>query len=291
MSELPNVSTSIELVNPQQAKLWLSQNSLENNRSISDRTVQRYKQDMLAGKWNDFSTLIFDIDGKLLDGQHRLEALRLAGKCIYFNIVRGVPTTTISSVDTGRARTATNIAKIKGLDLTGDHIACFNAMCLAPGVKTHAMLNLSNMQRLDIAETVKDSLLFACEIEGRTKDSYFLKNSIVSAVAARAFYHEDPERVKLFLKIFRTSYGIQGENDDAAMGLRNIFLKTHPSQRKEYSKILAYTREEQFLLAQAALKHFVNFNGVRSVQLPKNPKNFWKVSVIDDFTFLRQEDQ
>lgn len=68
---------NIELVEvtPQMAQEWLATNA-KNNRDLSKVTVKRYANDMVKGQWMVTGEAIkFDRTGRLIDGQHRLQAL------------------------------------------------------------------------------------------------------------------------------------------------------------------------------------------------------------------------
>lgn len=57
------------------AGIWLSRNS-KNPRKINRNTVAAYAADMKAGKWLlNGEAIVFDKDGNLLNGQHRLTAV------------------------------------------------------------------------------------------------------------------------------------------------------------------------------------------------------------------------
>lgn len=66
----------ILLVTPEMASDWLSHRTYNRNRKISKRIVGKYLTDMKAGHWKTTRQgLIFDTEGKIIDGQHRLSAV------------------------------------------------------------------------------------------------------------------------------------------------------------------------------------------------------------------------
>lgn len=81
------------------------------NRSVSEGTVQSYANDMKNGRWTmTHQGLAFDVNGNLLDGQHRLWALVFAGVSIKFMVTRGMPVEvdgkfTMDAIDRNRVRT------------------------------------------------------------------------------------------------------------------------------------------------------------------------------------------
>lgn len=86
------------------------------NRRLRDKDVKKYAADMLAGKWKQNGTTIsFDTNGNLLDGQHRLRAIVLTGVTVTFPIVTGLHPDTFDTFDTGRARSAADALEMVGL--------------------------------------------------------------------------------------------------------------------------------------------------------------------------------
>ena len=66
-------------VTPEQAAKWLRENN-ENNRGIKTQVVNKYARDLLDGNWRvTHQCIAFDSRGMLVDGQHRLSAIVLAG--------------------------------------------------------------------------------------------------------------------------------------------------------------------------------------------------------------------
>lgn len=77
-------------VTPEIATEMLSRNT-SNYRKVSRDTVAKYAADMKAGRWKDNGeTIVFDEDGCLKNGQHRLSAVKLSGCTIPMTIVYGV---------------------------------------------------------------------------------------------------------------------------------------------------------------------------------------------------------
>ncbi len=99
------ITHTVVMVSEETAKRWLSRN--KRNRNISRTDVQRYRLDMASGLWRFAADPIrFDINGNLIDGQHRLTALAaLDDICLPMLVVRGLPPETQKVMDQGRKRT------------------------------------------------------------------------------------------------------------------------------------------------------------------------------------------
>jgi hypothetical protein len=79
----------------------------EDNRPVSQTKVNQYAADIKAGRWTmNGETIKVARDGQLNDGQHRLEAVLIAGKPIETAMIYGVDRDTRLTVDQGRARGA-----------------------------------------------------------------------------------------------------------------------------------------------------------------------------------------
>jgi hypothetical protein len=101
------------LVTPAIAERWLATN--DHNRSLNRDQVTRLAQDMLDGHWMfDSTTIKFGDDGRLLDGQHRLNAIVKSEIPQLMLVARGIVPRTQDVMDTGRKRTAGDMYKING---------------------------------------------------------------------------------------------------------------------------------------------------------------------------------
>jgi hypothetical protein len=95
--------THIVLVTPELAQEWLERNT--NNRKLSRANVQRWKGEMIAGRWDpDASDIKFARTGELIDGQHRLQACIEANVPFPTTIKTGLSLDTKRRVDIGKKR-------------------------------------------------------------------------------------------------------------------------------------------------------------------------------------------
>ena len=84
---------TVEKITPKIAKDYLKWNTKNprGTNSLRRSYAKQLADDMTAGKWQqNAATIVFDEDGFLKDGQHRLAAVILSGKTIEFVVVRGV---------------------------------------------------------------------------------------------------------------------------------------------------------------------------------------------------------
>lgn len=109
----PSRQVTWRRITPRIAADMLAQNGI--NRPLRKGAVERYAADMLAGRWlpsNDAITV--DIDGNLLNGQHRLHAVVLAGIPVEFLVATGYPSESMVAMDSGALRSMANVLHGQG---------------------------------------------------------------------------------------------------------------------------------------------------------------------------------
>jgi hypothetical protein len=109
----PSLQTDVELVTPALAREWLE--GAAANRNLSLRAVDRFADDMRAERWmTNGQPIIFNVEGQLIDGRHRLSAVLLAGVEVPMLVVRGVAQEAFATMDSGRSRTIADVLSIQG---------------------------------------------------------------------------------------------------------------------------------------------------------------------------------
>ena len=87
------------------------------NRDLSLAKAREYQQAMERGEWKEtHQGIAFDIEGKLIDGQHRVAAVALSGKQMRFVVYRGADRTIIDAIDQSKPRKAHEALKLAGID-------------------------------------------------------------------------------------------------------------------------------------------------------------------------------
>jgi hypothetical protein len=109
---LPPEPTVI-LVTPDMASDWLSYRNHPKNRPLSKSVAGKYQADMEQGRWAlTPEGLIFDTDGYIISGQHRLKAVANSGKTIEFWLFPGESRDIFDVVDQGYKRTAAHVLRV-----------------------------------------------------------------------------------------------------------------------------------------------------------------------------------
>ena len=103
-----------EKISPQKAREFLA--TSRGNRPISTVTVNKYASVMKNGGWLlNGQCIIFDTEGHLMDGHHRLNAVIKASTPVPFGVLRGVPSVSFTTIDCGRQRTAGHVLAMSGV--------------------------------------------------------------------------------------------------------------------------------------------------------------------------------
>lgn len=107
----------VATVTPALAAQWLLLNTV--NRPLSQSRVKQYVADMVNGRWfldgNPIKFARTEAGLRLLDGQHRLQAVIDAGIAVQFTIVEGIDAEAMTVMDTGMARTPGNALALQGI--------------------------------------------------------------------------------------------------------------------------------------------------------------------------------
>lgn len=179
-------------VTPEMAAAWLARNVT--NRTISEPTVRQYAADMRNGMWTfTGQPIIFDSEGRLSDGQHRLTAQVNAEIVLDWLVITGVEPIAQDFLDIGRPRSVANQLQIKGVG-SSHLIASVARLDLIhdgepapskPQIREHAERNL-----LDFAESAQVGKSIS-QVIGGSASAYAVAHchaSRVDADAAETFF-------------------------------------------------------------------------------------------------------
>ena len=135
-------------VTPKQAEQWLSQ--MGKNRTLNKRHVKKLAMEMQAGKWVlTGDTVKLTSDGRLIDGQHRLNALLESG-------LTSIPMAICFGVDHAQAfeaidvnvlkRGADQIAQMEGIDNASLKVAVARRLLIWDAIENKQEFTLSTNQ-------------------------------------------------------------------------------------------------------------------------------------------------
>jgi hypothetical protein len=103
----------IHVISPEVATEWLRHAAP--NRTLRPANLQRLIRAMTASAWQvDGQTIKFYEDGRLFDGQHRLQAVVQTGITIRSYVIFGLPLGSQKTVDTGLKRSSADVLHLLG---------------------------------------------------------------------------------------------------------------------------------------------------------------------------------
>jgi hypothetical protein len=112
MEKTTPIFAIVETVTPAMAKLWLE--TSQGNRTLKKQRIDLEANEMREGRWLPTNQGIgFDINGHLIDGHHRLEAVIKAGVSVQMLVVRGLPPKAKEVIDLNVVRSYGDIYKLK----------------------------------------------------------------------------------------------------------------------------------------------------------------------------------
>jgi len=264
-----NIGASVILVTVPMAKNWLS-NMIENQRKPSLPTVNKYASEMKAGRWELSAPLSFDTEGRLIDGQHRLMAVIKSEIPTNFLIVGNLPTSAAIKFDLGKARTAQNIAHLKGYEwMKRGHISTYVAMFENPSISTN-IPTFAHEEKINGIIDHQEAIEFAT-----SRVCGIWQNSCFVSVVARAYYSQNHQRLEEFLEVLITGV-CKVEGDSAAIALRDFWIKNYKKYRSGRDSRLMLVR-----LTTSALRRFVRREKTKS--LKETTVNHFPVKHFDDW--------
>jgi hypothetical protein len=221
---------TVETITPELAAEWLIGNT--HNRTLKNEAITKYATDMAAGRWDlNGESFKFNGDGRLLDGQNRLQAVIMSGSSIRAVVVRGIAAEYQETIDVGVPRKLSDVLKLRGE---------VNVIDLASGItRLWAFEKDPEESSFNKSPTIHQALAFLESHSG-------LRQSVAPAEAARkavglrgsvgiAMHYIttslDAEDAEAFW--LRLTYGVELSADDPILLLRTALLADRTgSQRK-----------------------------------------------------------
>lgn len=154
--------TTIETITPELAHYYLSLST--GNRNLKRVKMINLIRDMKNGHWEvNGEGIIFDADGALLDGHHRLTACRESQVTIKSVVVRGVSKAAHGTIDTGTSRTVGDTLHMGGIK-NSNAVAAISVIlaCLKNGkARSVALTTTEVYQMIEAYPAILDAKDFA----------------------------------------------------------------------------------------------------------------------------------
>ena len=241
------IEMNMETITPERAAHYLKRN-VDNYRKISKSKVALYAQEMKAGKWQlNGESIVFDRDGKLKNGQHRLAAVIVAGVPIQMTVVKGVEDKT-NIFDVGMARSLAQISQASGAGEIS------TTECAVANVIVGNWGRISKAMAVDYIVEHSGELKRAFRICGAGGKSNLSRRT--SCVLAALMVLRDEMKsyeVELFFKVFNSgnTVGTDGYEPSPALVARRMFEERYKARASNTK-----TMKEQAEIILLALRDF-----------------------------------
>lgn len=219
---MSKVSTTTETVTPAMAESWLEKN--KDNRPVRDHHVRMLAKEMQEGRWHlNGEAIVFDWNGHLLDGQHRLWASYEHHQSFHTVVVRGIDPAAFKTLDSGMKRSAGDVLAKAGIQYGTLTAAALRLVHFyETGAKDHLIIGrMSNAETLDLVRTYP-RIKEAVGLIGPRAD---LKRVLpLTAMAAFIYFalEGDAERALPFIEAMAT--GAELRRGDPRLACRNYFM-------------------------------------------------------------------
>lgn len=258
------ISAQVEKITPAIAAGYLEMN--KNNRTIRRKVVDAYARGMANGEWVvQHQGIAFDIDGNLVDGQHRLQAVIKAGVPVQMMVTRGLEKNSVEGIDQGAKRSFSDVLTMQHPEA---NVHLKNTK-LVSAIRNTIYYNVSSQISLTfneicfIYECFQD--VFSLVYKFANKKSTQINGTVMAACASALIYGENPEAVEKWVDIYVYSNVKECEeyNISAALNWRrqidDAAVKGAP-----------INRPNTFLGTENSIWNFCNNTEIRVVKIPKS---------------------
>lgn len=201
------ISGKVELITPEMAKNDLKSTTFKNRR-LKESALQKYKSDLEEGRWQvNGEPIIYDRDGNLVNGFHRLTALSNSNSpgALFF-VVRGIDPKAVSTIDCGSVRTVKDRVDINGESQIKNVKTASSALMIREGLKNGYQLRakdsiasrgitfshgpyISDSKKLAIFKKESVAINWCISLSNRVKNSSIdLKNLTRGTITGLSLY-------------------------------------------------------------------------------------------------------
>jgi len=260
-------------VTPSIAKEWLDTVNTS-NRNISMASVNKYARDMTAGSWREThqNVIAFYADGTLADGQHRLSAVILSGQPVKMFVATGLNRKDGSTIDQGRTRSVADALKIGGMVKADSYVTYGVAIVkMIRAAETATYLTLTIKETAEMVNQMNNGIQYSCASLTAINGGG-LKNAVVRAAVATAYYFVDRAKLDRFCRILVSGMP-EGPGDEVVIRLRNSLL-TNPRTSG------AIDRANKYRTILRVIKAYQNGENLKIIRIPQN--NAFTMGIFDD---------
>jgi hypothetical protein len=267
-----NTTVSIEMIKPNEAQQLLETRS-EQERHVRATAVARYTTEILSGRWRISADAIVIVRGALMNGQHRLMAVKRANKACEFLVFRTDDERIYEILDCGVKRTVSDVLSAKDIKYASV-VAGASRLAIAydrdlisfGGGKGQGVIT-----RGEIAEYAQKNADRLSGIAAAIQPFYF-KHPIISITTAVFLWEIGQRKNAKKTEEFITSF-FTGENltyNNAAYVLREKFITSRVMRGDVVAVDLSVNRKIAF--AVKALRAHLNGESVTVLKIGDKEK-------------------
>lgn len=226
------MNITINNITPTKAARLLRANT--GNRRLDTARVRRYAREMSAGQWQLTGDPVkVAVDGRLLDGQHRLEAVVASGVTVRMAVATEVPDDVFAVLDSGKNRTHGDVLQMAGIkqgSVTATVTRCLLVLEAGLPPTTEAFKLVSRTDILRFATENTEALAAAVQ-RGNALYNRVGGNWSAWAVLCYRTAQVDPDGLAEFTDGVLSGAGLA--EGDPRLALRNHLAGRRPSDRVE----------------------------------------------------------
>lgn len=223
--EKTEMHVTIETITAEKATEYLKVS--RGNRSIKEAKVTSYARDMAAGKWAlNGEAIIFDFNGCLVNGHHRLLARKRISVDFQSVVVRGVAPDAVHTMDTGASRSLADVLAFGGeSNVTALSGGIHAAVAMGIGYPRSTRITSSELR--DFVQEYPASRLYATNSISKAIPR---AGSALVGLGIAAHYTGKAEIYDRFMHVIKT--GVPSRRGCPAHALRERVLKDAGSRNK-----------------------------------------------------------
>jgi len=246
------------LITPQIATATINKNKLP-NRKLNKERVKYLANIMRRGQFMcTHQGIALDLDGNVIDGNHRLHAIVESNCSVYMMVSKGVPVDTMQVVDSMGHRSLLQRLQFVGINTNSKILSI--AKALEYGIYANIGEGLQDIEAKRILDKYSGALDFVHSLDPSGKVV-----TPVMSVIARAYYTQDRDRLKRFVKVYRTGVP-ENPSETAPLRLKSKVENLKKNANANRYQYRLYT-EEMYWYAESALSRFLNDENVAVLQI------------------------
>ena len=258
------ITSKIITITPNDALTNLTK--MVHNRPLSQASVKKYADEIKSGNWGlNGQGIIFDAQGRLLDGQHRMHAIIKSGKSIQTLAVYGVSDEMFSRMDIGNKRSVSDVINVKNRFAVASAAKfLFREMRTGNWWNNHVVFHpINGVEVMQEHPGIEDSVAAMSSMKG-------IKKLITPSISGYCHYRAGMQNKAMRDKFFQSlNTGADLGFASPILALRNALVPVPGSRRTDQNVISLFI---------VAWDKYIDGEPSKFIKLPKNVP-FWTAAL------------